>query len=368
VTSPGLTAPRRSGGGDAKLAAVLEHWFPRFIANGLDYLDVRRTLDGIETWDDWPGAWSAAAEEYERLGRAALDAGRTATAGEHLRRAALTLQFAQFVITEDEATRGALHRRQAEIYAAAAPLQRPPAHRITVPFAGAELPGYLRRPRDAPAPGLVVLVPGLESTKEQFSTYEPYFLDRGVATLSFEGPGQGEAWEALAFRDADYRDGFAALGRTVGALDGIDAGRVVVLGTSFGGYLALRCATRMPGLAGVVDIAGPYDLDGLAELDPVVQDGFARLVKARDRAASRELLRDVSLDGALDDLAVPVLVVHGARDRVMPPAHARRIAAALGERAELWLEPEGNHSCNNLHTRVRPAVADWVAERLEAAR
>jgi 2,6-dihydroxypseudooxynicotine hydrolase len=363
-----LTAPRRSGGGDSKLAAVLEHWFPRFIANGLDYLDVRRTLDGIEAWDDWAGAWSAAADEYERLGRAALEAGRTVTAGEHLRRSALTLQFAQFAITEDETTRAALHRRQAALYATAAPLQRPPARPVAVPFAGAELPGYLRLPPGAEAPGLVVLVPGLESTKEQFSTYEPYFLDRGVATLSFEGPGQGESWERIAFSDARYRDAFTALAGAVEALDGIDRRRIVVLGTSFGGYLALRCAARMPGLAAVVDIAGPYDLRGLADLDPVVQDGFTRLVKAPDRETSRRLLEDVSLDGALDDLRVPVLVVHGERDRVMPPAHARRIAAALGDRAELRLEPEGNHSCNNLHTRVRPAVADWVAERLEEAR
>lgn len=61
-------------------------------------------------------------------------------------------------------------------------------------------------------------------------------------------------------------------------------------------------------------------------------------------------------------------MVHGERDRVIPPAHGRRIAAALGDRAETWIEPEGNHSCNNLHVRVRPAVADWVAERLAAAR
>jgi hypothetical protein len=30
-----------------------------------------------------------------------------------------------------------------------------------------------------------------------------------------------------------------------------------------------------------------------------------------------------------------------------------------------WLEPTGNHSCNNVAAVVRPAVADWVADRLE---
>ena len=75
--------------------------------------------------------------------------------------------------------------------------------------------GYLRRPAargDDPAP-LVVLVPGLESTKEQFSTYEPFFLRRGVATLSVEGPGQGEGGFTAPFRDATVRRGDGRRGR-----------------------------------------------------------------------------------------------------------------------------------------------------------
>jgi 2,6-dihydroxypseudooxynicotine hydrolase len=139
---------------------------------------------------------------------------------------------------------------------------------------------------------------------------------------------------------------------------------VVVVGTSFGGYLGLRHAAAFPGLRGVVDIAGPYDLADFEAMQPVLRDGFAELVGAATHEQAARLLADVTLDGALDALAVPVLVVHGGRDRVVPPEHAVRIAAALGERAELRLEPEGSHSCNNLHTVVRPAVADWVCDRL----
>jgi hypothetical protein len=86
---------------DDKLSAVVENWFPRFLANGLDYLDVRRTLDAIERWEDWAGAWEAAARRYAELGEQALREGRSATGAEHLRRAALTLQFAQFLLTDD---------------------------------------------------------------------------------------------------------------------------------------------------------------------------------------------------------------------------------------------------------------------------
>ncbi len=34
---------------------------------------------------------------------------------------------------------------------------------------------------------------GLDSTKEEMDDYENRFLMRGLATLAFDGPGQGEA-------------------------------------------------------------------------------------------------------------------------------------------------------------------------------
>jgi 2,6-dihydroxypseudooxynicotine hydrolase len=254
------------------------------------------------------------------------------------------------------------------LYAEAAPLLDPPAQRREIRYDGGTVVGYLRLPAEAAGPGrpgVAVLIPGLESTKEQFSTYEPYFLRRGVATLSVEGPGQGEGGFGTPFRDARYAAAMRAVADRLAELGGVHPGRVVLVGTSFGGYLALRHATAFAGLRGVVDIAGPYDLRAFDELQEVTREGFREFVGAADDDEARRLLADVRLDGVLGDLAAPVLVVHGERDTIIRPDHARRIAAALGDRATVRLEPEGNHSCNNLASVVRPAVADWVTDRLE---
>jgi 2,6-dihydroxypseudooxynicotine hydrolase len=352
----------------SKLQAVVTNWYPRFLANGIDFFDLSRTLDAIDDWADWADAWTATADRYDELGHAALAEGHRVTAAEHLRRAALTLQFAQFVLTEDPVRRAALQARMSALYAEAAPLLDPPAVRTTVPYGdGREVVGYLRRPPGVLRPGLAVLLPGLESTKEQFSTYEPFFLRRGVATLSVEGPGQGEGASSSPFRADRYATAMTAVGRAIGGLDGVDAGRVVAVGTSFGGHLALAHASALPGLRGVVDIAGPYDLRAFDELQQVTRDGFREFVGTADESEARELLADVTLDGILERLEQPVLVVHGERDTIIRVEHAHRIVAALGDRATVRLEPEGNHSCNNLATVVRPVVADWVTDRLRSA-
>lgn len=346
---------------DDRVAVVVENWFPRFIANGLDYLDVRRTLGGITSWSEWAGVWSETAERYERLGLDALDAGHVSTAAAHLRRAALTYQFAQFVLTGDVHEREQIHRRMARAYALAAPYLVPPAEPFGVPWGGGMLPGYLRSvSREAP---LVVLIPGLESTKEQFSTFEPYLLERGMATLSFEGPGQGEGWYLEAFRNDGYLDAVRRLFGVIAKHPQLSGRPVALLGTSFGGYLALRCAAEVD-VAGVVDIAGFYDLSGLEDLQPVIRENLAHFMKV-SVAELPELTSDVSLAGSLP-LGARVLVVHGEKDPIVPVENARRIAEAQPD-ADLWLFPEGNHSCNNIHTIVRPAIADWLADLLETA-
>lgn len=59
----------------------------------------------------------------------------------------------------------------------------------------------------------------------------------------------------------------------------------------------------------------------------------------------------------------PMLVIHGAKDRLFPPAQAERIARET-RNATLVMYPDGNHVCNNIAYKYRPLMADWLAEQL----
>ena len=85
----------------------------------------------------------------------------------------------------------------------ALPHLRPPGEYVRIPFEGKSFAGVLRRPAGVARPPIVVMCMGLDSAKEEMDSYESLFLARGLATLSFDGPGQGESEYDIAIR-GDY--------------------------------------------------------------------------------------------------------------------------------------------------------------------
>ena len=76
-----------------------------------------------------------------------------------------------------------------------------------------------------------------------------------MATLSFDGPGQGEMWERMKLR-LDFEESVVAIMDYLTAQSEIDSGRIGLLGHSMGGYFGARAAAREHRLAAAVLIAG----------------------------------------------------------------------------------------------------------------
>ncbi len=287
----------------------------------------------------------------------ALSEGHRLTAGEAYARASLFLHFAQFMAFEDPAAKAAAAARKVALFALAAPLLDPPAERIEVPFEGGHLRGWLRLPQ-GPAPHpLALIIPGSDSTKEEFPAFEKHFLSRRIATLSFDGPGQGEG-RALGYLRPDFGPAVAAMLGGVADRQELSDKRVLV-GMAFGGFLALRAASRVQGLSGVCSINGFHDLGAFWSVLPqVYRDNMRHTLGPDDTEAKA---RTFTLRGQPQP-AVPMLVLHGGRDRIFPPDEARR-CADLAPDATLHIFPDGNHVCNNIPWHYRPMVADWCADR-----
>lgn len=348
---------------DERVQAAVANWAPRFVAQGIDYNDFARTTAGIERWAEWLDAWTSTGEMHAALAREAEERGRKVSAGEAYVRAALCFHFAKFVWMLDMAKyRAAARRAVASLYTAHRLLD-PTAERLEIPFDGVAMAANLRLPVHPARPPLVLLLAGLDSTKEEFFYWEEVFLTRGMATLSLDGPGQGETGYQTHIRP-DYEVAVSAALDALAGRSDLALERVGAAGVSLGGYYAPRAAAFESRLRAVAAIGGPYNFgdcwDGLPSL---TRETFAHHAGAVSEAEARERASQLDLRGVLPRVRQPFLVVFGKLDRLIPWRQAERVAAEA-PRGELVLYPEGNHVCNNIPYKYRPLVADWMRERL----
>jgi 2,6-dihydroxypseudooxynicotine hydrolase len=348
---------------DARVQAAVDHWAPRFIQAGVDYGDFMATMARIETWDEWLDEWSANAEMHTELAREAEEAARGRTAGEAWQRAAVGFHFAKFVwVLDEEKSRAAADRAVDSLRRAHGHLDAG-AERLEASLDGGRVVANLRRPRDSDRPPLAVLIPGLDSTKEEFFRFEEFFLNRGMATLSMDGPGQGECGYDVPIRP-DYEVGLSAALDAVAGRDDLDLDRVGAVGVSMGGYHAPRAAAFEPRVKAVVGLSGPFCFgeiwDGLPQL---TRETFTVKSGASSGEEAREKALRLDLDGVIERLEVPALFVTGRQDRLIPwEQTARQAERAPQGRFVCW--EEGNHGCSNIPYKARSLMADWLAEQL----
>jgi dienelactone hydrolase len=348
---------------DARVQAAIDHWAPRFVQAGVDYNDFLATTGRTETWEQWLDEWCVTAELHAGLAEEAERRGHRLTAGEAWARAALCFHFAKFVwVLDADRRRAAAERAIAALYRAHE-LLNAGAERIEAPLDASHVVANLRRPPGAERPPLVVLIPGLDSTKEEFLQLEDVFLDRGMATASLDGPGQGETDFVLPIR-ADYEVGVAALLDALAGRSDLDLERVGAMGVSLGGYYAPRAGAFEPRLKAVAGLSGPYSFgecwDGLP---PLTRETFVAKSGARDEEDGRHKASELDLSGVLGRMTQPALFLTGRLDRLIPWEQTARIAEEAPD-ARFVLHDDGNHGCANVPYKTRPLVADWMSEQL----
>ena len=349
---------------DSRVSSAVSHWAPRFIANGIDYNDFVRVTAAIDRWDSWCEQWCRAAAVHEELGRAALAKQRGRSAGAHLAQAAVYYHFAKFMFVQDLSQMRAAHQAAVRCLEDAMPYLDPPGERLEIPFEGAVIAGILRRPTTPGPHPLVVLIPGLDSAKEEFRPTEDLFLSRGLATLSVDGPGQGEAEYDLAIR-GDWEVPGSAILDAVAALPGIDADRIGIWGVSLGGYYAARVASGDRRVRACIALCGPYCLGDIwDQLPELTQAAFTVRSKSASDAEARLRASELTMAGLAGQITVPLLIVAGKRDRIFPWQDAERLRSEAGGEAELLLLQEGNHGCANVPYQHRNYSADWMAGQL----
>ena len=342
-----------------------KNWEARFTVNGVAPSDFHDVLASLDSWDDWCRAWSERAKVHEDLGREALDGRHFVSAAEHLSRGSVTYHFGKYLFVQDMAQLRAAHAKAVECLNLALPHLDPPGERVMIPYESKHLAATLRRPRGAKRPPLVLMTMGLDSTKEELLTFEMNFLDRGMAILAFDGPGQGEAEYDFPIRH-DYENVVGPVIEWVkDNVRDVDADRIGIWGISLGGYYAPRTIAFEKRIKAAIANCGPYNWGALWEkLPELTRAAYVRRSHSGSEGEARDKAFRLSLEGLGPRIKCPIFIIAAGLDRLCPPEDAKRLAQEIGNSAELLVIEDGNHVAHNRFYKYRGRSADWMAKQL----
>ncbi len=346
-----------------RVEQVITQGIHRFLADGVHYRDLMDIRAAIADWSQWCAVWSQYAEAAEERGTLALGRSLTHTAAKEFVRAALYFHYAQNLYYDDPALKRATHDRKVSVFRRAAPLLDPPLEPVKIAFHGIEMPGYLRLPQGRAKPPCVILLGGLDTTKEDYMVVNDLCAERGLATLAFDGPGQGETLFRMPWRK-DFERSIGAVLDYLDTRPEIDRGRIGIIGRSTGGFYAPLAAAIDTRVKAAVAWGAMYHLRNLASIPAVTRDGFLFVSGSTSVDEALRFFECINLEGIAPKIRCPLLIVHGGLDTITPMENATRLVAEAGGPVETLIWEDSGHCCHDRAHIVRPAMADFMVRHL----
>ena len=306
-----------------KFATGAQFRLTQFVRRGADAKAseaIFRRLTDLEP-QRWVDEWTRLAEPWERQGEELAAQGNTQKAREAYEKASMYYGIAKFPVINHPAKQAA-YRKCIETYLKAARYFDPPLERVTIPFEGREIIGYLRLPNGMKRPPVVIATGGIDVYKEERDTSD--LLGIGLAAFSTDMPGNGEC---PVWYTPDAHRFYSAVIDYLEKRDDVDARRLGIVGRSYGGYWAGKMAYVEPKrIRAAVQWGGPVHftfqepwLQHLQEdklyLWPFVDSMiYAHHVSTLDELRLQAPTLSLKTQGLLDRPSAPMLAINGAKD------------------------------------------------------
>lgn len=333
---------------------------------------IKRVGDFVREFSNAARRREAKAEKFE-------GAGRRVAARESYMIASLLWASARWPIFEADAVLENLEVRMNHCYAKFAEFAPHPVEIVRVPFQGKELPAYLHLPRE-PEPGetfpCVVSIPGMDSSKENgINMYGDAYLQRGIAVLSIDGPGQAECCTlGIPVTATNHMDAAVATLDWLEAHAAIDTDNIAVRGNSFGTFWGLQWAAALGdrikgvGVSGVCHEPGFNTIFNMAS--PSFKLRFMFMADYEDEDAFDAFAETMDLRPIVPGITCPVLIVAGEQDQLSPVEFSYEVFDHIKAPKEILVYEGANHSVDDatsvtLGENPRVYLADWLADRLD---
>lgn len=207
---------------------------------------------------------------------------------------------------------------------------------------GLELEGYLSLPKNAKKPVATILFPHGGPMSEDtggFDYFSSYFVNRGYAVFqpNFRGSsGRGHDFMmqaiggmGLAMQD-DLEDAVKYLVNEKIA----DPKKICIVGGSYGGYAALMGTVKTPDLFQcAISVAGISDIKKLRDTSRYYMNKNAMREQLGNDS---DQLKKTSPVRAVEKIKIPILLIHGTDDTIVPIEQSRIMAEELKDQHKVY--------------------------------
>ncbi|MBM3374927.1 MAG: alpha/beta hydrolase [Betaproteobacteria bacterium] len=326
--------------------------------------------------ESWHKEWKYIADRNWNRGVEAEGRGHIRTAMNCFLRAADYYRQAEFYLKPDDPRRLPTFEKMEACSHRFIGHLNPAGQVVDIPYEnGVPLCAYfVRSPYPTAKQPVLICMGGLDSIKDEMWFMQARgALQRGIAVLMIDGPGQGGTLRR--HKVPNRVDTEVPIGKCIDWLASrpdIDASRIAVCGSSLGGYYAARAGCYEHRLAACIAHGAIWaitDLWGEASEDHGLAEHIKWVFGCDSMKSAMVKAKAFTLEGHLDHMRCPFLVMHGGHD-VLTVSQAQKVydyGRAKGKDVTLRLlseEETGAEHCQHDNPTIgQEILGDWLADR-----
>lgn len=329
-------------------ARLFDGFWDRWIAHGIEQDVVQKVKAVLHNTEEWVKNFSYYGDVHVEMAQFLQRSERYQESEYHYRLSGLYYNLAHWIFPERCVEKIELYKKSKKLFTKADQLSDIPCIEKAINIDGFDCIGRVRIPKQPK--GCIIIINPIDSTKEELFTYEKQFIEAEFATVSFDGPGQGETLTLNGLKATSNRWS-------------IFLEQIITLAHKILPEVSIHLFGTSSGAAWSIYGSGHPYVSNVVAVSPAVSKGIPLPNYFTERMSSILEGNEIMLP-KLKDLSKckNVLLFHGNKDVMVNDNDIYRLYNGLSKSKYLIEYEEEGHCCNNKLSKVRKQSMQWFLE------